>query len=60
MKGVFESKRFWLTVGSVAFVILNDRLNLEITEEQIQTIALAIGALVVGDSLRAVAPKTAE
>lgn len=51
MQVIFQSKRFWLTVASVIAVAVKDYLPL--TEEQIQNIVLAIGAWVIGDSLRA-------
>ena len=57
LNGLFQSKRFWATVGTLAFVVLQDRFELGLTEEQIQNIALAIGAWIVGDSLRSTVPK---
>ncbi len=57
MQIILQSKRFWLTVASVIAVAAKDYLPL--TEEQIQQIVLALGAWVIGDSLRStVPPKT--
>jgi hypothetical protein len=54
MQIILKSKRFWLTVASVLTVALKDQLPL--TAEQIQQIVLAIGAWVIGDSLRSTVP----
>jgi hypothetical protein len=54
MQIILRSKRFWLTVASVVAVAIKDYLPL--TDDQIQQIVLAIGAWVVGDSLRATVP----
>ena len=54
MQELFKSKRFWLTIASVATVALKDYLPL--SADQITQIILAIGAWVVGDSLRQTAP----
>lgn len=58
LNGILESKRFWLAVASLAFVVLNERLGVPITEEQIQQVILVVAAWIVGDSLRPVLPKT--
>ena len=49
---LLKSRRFWVSVGGLAAVLLRDRLNLPFTDEQITDIALLIGAWVVGESLR--------
>jgi hypothetical protein len=53
--GLLKSKRFWLTAATVATVLLKDKIGL--TEEQITTLVLAIGAWVVGDSIRGLPEK---
>ncbi len=55
MQVILQSKRFWLTVASVIAVAAKDYLPL--TEEQIQQIVLALGAWVIGDSLRSTNPQ---
>lgn len=52
---LFKSKRFWATVASIAVIAFKDKLPL--TEEQIQQLVYAIGAWVVGESVRPVAVK---
>lgn len=52
---LFKSKRFWATVASIAVIAFKDKLPL--TEEQIQQLVYAIGAWVVGESVRPVAAK---
>lgn len=54
MEIILRSKRFWLTVASVVAVAAKDYLPL--TEDQIQQIVLAIGAWIIGDSLRSTNP----
>ena len=57
MQDLFKSKRFWAAVGSVAIILLKDKLPIPLTDEQIQQVIFAIGAWIVGDSLRGVQPK---
>lgn len=52
---LLKSKRFWATAASIAVVLFKDKLPL--TEEQIQQLVYAIGAWVVGESVRPVASK---
>lgn len=49
-KSFVSSRRFWLTIGTVVFSLCGEKLGL--TEQQIQEIALLVGAYVVGESLR--------
>jgi hypothetical protein len=56
MNAIFQSKRFWLTVASVIVVALKDVIPVELTADQVTQIVLAIGAWIVGDSLRATNP----
>ena len=52
---LLKSKRFWATAASIAVVLFKDKLPL--TEDQIQQLVYAIGAWVVGESVRPVASK---
>lgn len=49
---LFKSKRFWASVASVAIVLLKDKIPLGLTDEQLTQIVMAVGAWIVGDSLR--------
>ena len=55
---VLKSKRVWAVIGTIAVVVLKDRTSL--SEQQILEIVALVSALVVGDSLRPVAPKPDE
>ena len=55
---ILKSKRVWAVIGTIAVVILKDRTSL--TEQQILEVVALVSALVVGDSLRPVAPKPDE
>lgn len=55
LNSVLKSKRFWLTAAAVAVVVLKDKTGL--SDEQLTELVLAVGALVVGDSIRPVDPK---
>lgn len=50
-KSLVKSRRFWVTVASVAVIFFKDKIP-GIDEDQITAIVLAIGAWVVGESLR--------
>lgn len=54
LNNVFKSKRFWLTAAAVAVVVLRDKTGL--SDQQITELVLAVGAWVVGDSIRPVDP----
>lgn len=54
LNSVLKSKRFWLTAAAIAVVVLKDKTGL--TDEQLTELVLAVGALVVGDSIRPVDP----
>lgn len=54
LNNVLKSKRFWLTAAAVAVVVLRDKTGL--TDQQITELVLAVGAWVVGDSIRPVDP----
>jgi hypothetical protein len=53
--GLLKSKRFWAIAASIAVVALKDKVPLD--EQQITQLVMAIGAWVIGDSLRSVSPK---
>ena len=52
LKNWLRGRRFWLTVGTVALIPLRDKLQIPLTDEQVMAIAIAIGSLVIGESLR--------
>ena len=54
---LLKSKRFWAAAAVVAVVILKDKTPL--TEQQIQELVLAVGAWIVGESIRPVDPPKA-
>lgn len=54
LDGLLKSKRFWAAAAVVAVVILKDKTPL--TEQQIQELVLAVGAWIVGESIRPVDP----
>ena len=51
---LIKSKRFWAAAAVVAVVVLKDRVPLN--EQQITEIVLAVGAWIVGESIRPVNP----
>lgn len=51
LNSLLASRRFWAALASLAVTLLQDRLPL--SPDQITQIILAIGAWIVGDSLRA-------
>ena len=58
MNELIKSKRFWLTAAAVAVALFRDKIPL--TDDQISQLVLSIGAWVVGESIRPVAPKPDE
>tara|TARA_R100000808_G_scaffold2804_3_gene10565 strand:- start:81469 stop:81648 length:180 start_codon:yes stop_codon:yes gene_type:complete len=52
ISGLFSSRRFWVAVGGVVFVVF-DAFGLGLTAEQVNHMVLLGGAWIVGDSLRA-------
>jgi hypothetical protein len=47
-----KSKRFWAAAAMIAVVVLKDKVPLD--EQQISNLVMAVGAWIVGDSLRSV------
>ncbi len=58
LNDILKSKRVWAVIGTIAVVVLKDRTSL--TDQQILEIVGLVSALIVGDSLRPVAPKPDE
>jgi hypothetical protein len=50
IQSLIRSRRFWAAVASIAVVVFKDKLPLD--EDQITTIIMAVGAWIVGESLR--------
>jgi hypothetical protein len=57
VQDLIKSRRFWVSVGAIAAVVLKDRLGLPLSEEQITDLAILIGSWVVGESLRSSSAK---
>lgn len=57
LDGLLKSKRFWAAAAVVAVVVLKDKVPL--SEQQIQELVLAVGAWIVGESIRPVDGKVA-
>ena len=51
VQGLFGSRRFWVAVGGVVFVVF-DGVGLGVSAEQVNHLVLLGGAWIVGDSLR--------
>jgi hypothetical protein len=52
VQDLLKSRRFWVSVGAIAAVVLKDKLGLPLSEEQITDLAILVGSWVVGESLR--------
>ena len=48
---LLQSRRFWAAALGMALPLLNDKLGLNLTEEQIQRVTYLIMTWIVGDSL---------
>ena len=59
VQDLIKSRRFWVSVGAIAAVVLKDKLGLPLTEDQITDLAILIGSWVVGESLRSSSAKAA-
>jgi hypothetical protein len=57
VQDLLKSRRFWISVGAIAAVVLKDKLGLPLSEEQITDLAILIGSWVVGESLRSSSAK---
>lgn len=51
IKSIFTSRRFWATFAGLLFMFTS-AFGLDLSQEQILGVVLAIAAWVVGDSLR--------
>jgi len=56
LQDLWKSKRFWLAAASIVVVVMKDKLPIGLSDEQLTQIVLAVGAWIVGDSLRSVNP----
>jgi hypothetical protein len=59
VQDLLKSRRFWVSVGAIAAVVLKDKLGLPLSEEQITDLAILVGSWVVGESLRSSSAKAA-
>jgi hypothetical protein len=59
VQDLLKSRRFWVSVGAIAAVVLKDKLGLPLSEEQITDLAILVGSWVVGESLRSSSAKVA-
>jgi hypothetical protein len=57
VQDLLKSRRFWVSVGAIAAVVLKDKLGLPLSEEQITDLAILVGSWVVGESLRSSSAK---
>ena len=48
---LLQSRRFWMTIGSLVFMTTN-QYGLQLDEQTVISVVIAIAAWVVGDSLR--------
>ena len=55
LDSLLKSKRFWAVAAAVAVIVFEEKLPL--SPDQIRGIVYAIGAWVVGESIRPVDPK---
>ena len=51
VQALFMSRRFWVAVAGVTFVIF-DGMGLGLTEEQTRNLVVVVAGWVVGDSIR--------
>lgn len=54
---ILKSKRFWLAIGSVIFVILNEKLGLDVSQETINSALMVIMTLIAGDTFKGLGSK---
>jgi len=53
MQELFKSRRFWATAAAIVVVVFKDRFSaLGLSEDQVTNLVMAIGAWVVGESVR--------
>jgi hypothetical protein len=58
LKDLTKSRRFWVTIGTIAAVVFKDKLPL--TEAQMIEISVLVGVWVFGESLRSSSAKAPE
>lgn len=54
---LLKSRRFWAAVALVAVPVLNEKLNLGMSEDQFVATAVAIVGFIVGESIRSSSAK---
>ena len=52
IKSLVSSRRFWAAVASIVVVVAKDKLPFPVTDDQITQFVMAVGAWIVGESLR--------
>ena len=52
IKKLFNSRRFWVSIATLVFAIMRERLGINISEEQMAEILALIAGWVVGDGIR--------
>jgi hypothetical protein len=52
LKSLIQSRRFWLALSGILFVV-TDHFGLPVSEDQVQTVIMLVAAWIIGDSLRA-------
>ena len=49
---LISSRRFWAGVAAIVVIVAKDKLPFPVTDDQITNVVMAIGAWIVGESLR--------
>ncbi len=57
IQDLLKSRRFWAAVALVAVPVLNEKLNLGMSEDQFVATAVAIVGFIVGESIRSSSAK---
>ena len=56
---LLKSRRFWAAVALIAVPVINEKLNLNMSEDQFIATAAAIVGLIIGESIRSSSAKAA-
>lgn len=51
-QALLQSRRFWVAVSGLVVAIGNDGLGLNLSQDTVDLVVMALSAWVVGDSLR--------
>ena len=54
---LLKSRRFWAAVALIAVPVINEKLNLNMSEDQFIATAAAIVGLIIGESIRSSSAK---